>query len=454
MNKTVKLAVMVSLAMVLLFSLPVRAQMVFCGDWVCSAPFENAYNCPYDCCQVFLTDDGICGPCENEHNSLDCNVCGSGYCAYGEDPYSCFTDCPGTCGDHYCSPTENETNCHADCPDLDRDRMPSWWESSYACLNPAVADGSADPDGDGLSNFSEFIAGTNPCDPDTDHDGLNDKAELTDNTSPTDWDTDHDYLPDKFEVDNRYHTGNRLNARLATDAALDFDGDGNSNLHEYWNGSNLWAVDPVPPADRNPGCYYWGDADGDGYIGPGDMLKLQLEIAGVPQAYPNILPHTRDTIDLDKDGTPGPGDRLLLVEMMVGNERLAGFPSSPAELAVVSSPAAGIAVGATTHVTLSLHNASGLEPHGSGFGVVFWIDPASPGAAALLGGEGTALGEPTGNRYDVAMEAAAGGRANIVLRITQPGAITIRAKVPVCGDYPYGRWNDEVLAPAIVINGP
>ena len=170
------------------------------------------------------------------------------------------------------------------------------------------------------------------------------------------------------------------------------------------------------------------------------------------QTYPNSLPHVFDPLDLDKDGSPGPGDKVLLDAMIVGANRVAGYPSSPASLQVDSAPTGSIAVGGTTHVTLSVHNAAGTIPHSSGFGVVFFV---ASGPALLLGGDGTAQGEASGNRYDVSMESVPGAKANMVVLITGPGAVTIGAKIPACGSYPNGRWCDEiVLNPAIVINGP
>ena len=43
----------------------------------------------------------------------------------------------------------------------DGDLMPSWWESRYG-LNPRVDDAAEDPDGDGWSNYAEFLGGTDP----------------------------------------------------------------------------------------------------------------------------------------------------------------------------------------------------------------------------------------------------------------------------------------------------
>ena len=47
--------------------------------------------------------------------------------------------------------------------DTDGDGMPDAWEISQG-LNPTVADGGEDADGDGSSNYEEFVAGTSPKD--------------------------------------------------------------------------------------------------------------------------------------------------------------------------------------------------------------------------------------------------------------------------------------------------
>jgi YD repeat-containing protein len=73
--------------------------------------------------------------------------------------------------------------------DNDNDGMPNWWETKYAIstvdpsdprrLNPLdPADAQLDYDGDGLTNFQEYMSGTNPWMADTDRDGISDYREV------------------------------------------------------------------------------------------------------------------------------------------------------------------------------------------------------------------------------------------------------------------------------------
>ena len=49
--------------------------------------------------------------------------------------------------------------------DADADRLPDAWERQFG-LDPTKNDADLDPDGDGATNFEEYIAGTSPIDPD------------------------------------------------------------------------------------------------------------------------------------------------------------------------------------------------------------------------------------------------------------------------------------------------
>jgi len=354
------------------------------------------------------------------------------------------------------------------CPDTDGDGLFDSVENAY-CTNPT----DPDTDNDGLCDGSLSVGATcssgedmnndgdvdsnetDPCDPDTDCDGLEDGQEASYGADPLDWDSDNDDLPDGFEADNISNPGGPLDPSDNSDAPLDFDGDGNSNVNEFWNGSDPWSADPVPNPFLNPACYFWGDGDGDGVVGPGDLNMLELEVAGVPQVYDDVIPtDVFDTMDLDKDGVPGPGDISMLEMMISGADRPAGYDSSPTGLSVVYAPPGPVADGATTHVTIAVDNDALAVPNSGAFAVVFWIDPASTGDAVLLGGDGEDLAQAFTNRYDISQLSTAGGLANIVLKITAPGPITINAKIPACGTEPEGRWAAEVvLNPPVVITG-
>ncbi|MFA5043003.1 MAG: LamG-like jellyroll fold domain-containing protein [Kiritimatiellia bacterium] len=145
--------------------------------------------------------------------------------------------------------------------DTDGDLIPDGWEL-YVGMNPNDGtDAQSDGDGEKLFNFEEWANATHPLgtcggpggswtnkiwpsdpgvlvapspnDPhptDTDWDGLRDNAEQANKSNPTGWDTDKDAMPDGWEV---FYGANVTNV----DARLDYDGDGLSNIQEYWTGT-------------------------------------------------------------------------------------------------------------------------------------------------------------------------------------------------------------------------
>ena len=69
--------------------------------------------------------------------------------------------------------------------DGDQDELPDAWEESYG-LDPEIANGNTSSDPDSLSDYEEFVYGTDPTAPDTDGDGIDDGTEVAMGTVPTD----------------------------------------------------------------------------------------------------------------------------------------------------------------------------------------------------------------------------------------------------------------------------
>lgn len=71
--------------------------------------------------------------------------------------------------------------------DTDDDGLPDGWEVGYL-FDPTDTNGvngaSGDPDGDTLTNFEEYLAGSNPRNSDTDGDGIDDPTEIGNGTNP------------------------------------------------------------------------------------------------------------------------------------------------------------------------------------------------------------------------------------------------------------------------------
>jgi len=102
--------------------------------------------------------------------------------------------------------------------DTEGDSMPDGWEIDNL-LNPLIDDSNADPDSDELVNSDEFTWETNPQIADSDQDGMPDGWEVTHHLGPTD----------------------------SSDAKIDSDGDGFSNLREYE--LRRFGMDPNNPND-------------------------------------------------------------------------------------------------------------------------------------------------------------------------------------------------------------
>ncbi len=80
-------------------------------------------------------------------------------------------------------------------PDENRNRLPDAFEREYG-----VSDPHGDPDGDGLTNYEEYLHGTDPLNPDTDGGGENDGSEVRRGRDPLDPTDDTIVGPEFLEV--------------------------------------------------------------------------------------------------------------------------------------------------------------------------------------------------------------------------------------------------------------
>ncbi|MGN0856831.1 MAG: hypothetical protein ACI4QJ_05475 [Candidatus Spyradenecus sp.] len=176
--------------------------------------------------------------------------------------------------------------------DSDGDALPDAWEQAMG-LDPAVADGEADPDGDGRTNREEFNAGTHPLVAEDWAGAIGESAGGTVDTGayPLGFsiDRDGDGLPDWWEA--RYG----LDPLDAADAWGDPDGDEVANLEEYLAGTQpnhddrlveVWGLSTgfdVDTAGRAP------DSDKDG-------LPDAWEVAH------GLNPHDPSDAQRDSDG--------------------------------------------------------------------------------------------------------------------------------------------------------
>ena len=122
---------------------------------------------------------------------------------------------------------KNSGNTNSICSsgDHDCDGLPLEYEELYG-FDPTSSDGGLDLDGDGLTNFQEYLLGSDP--------NFND--------------TDGDQIPDAYEVKNSLNI-------LLSDAQDDLDSDGFDNLTEYNEGTNPNENFSTP--EKNEGQLRW-----------------------------------------------------------------------------------------------------------------------------------------------------------------------------------------------------
>ncbi len=310
--------------------------------------------------------------------------------------------------------------------DPDYDLLGNCYEDYYG-LDPT----NPDWDGDGLLDGEEIIEGTDPKDGDSDDDGLQDGPEVfTHFTDPLDPDTDDDLMPDGYEVQET------LEATTTDPLTADFDGDGNPNVHEYFNGTH--AGDLLnPDAYCGAGGFCFGDSGGfptTGYLDGPDITQARYQIRGVASDYTSIIPNNGDSADLNGTGLIDGPDLTLYRNL------LSGTWSGPLTGAAVSMyntmpPGSSIVGGATIEFEV-VDDLNPAENPRSGYGVVFWIDSTTFTKGRIYGGDGAprmidGFTSSLEARYDVTGSMASGGKARVYLHVLEAGTIRVNVKIPL-----------------------
>lgn len=109
--------------------------------------------------------------------------------------------------------------------DRDNDGLPDFYEMNFDFDYNDPSDGISDPDGDGVTNYVEYLFNSNPLD-------KNSTPWVSEKSNPDrDIDIDLDGMPDTWEI--QYN----LDPMDSSDANGDIDQDGISNLLEYQSGT-------------------------------------------------------------------------------------------------------------------------------------------------------------------------------------------------------------------------
>lgn len=207
-------------------------------------------------------------------------------------------------------------------------------------------------------------------------------------------DDDNDTLPDEWEAAHGLDPLSSLDADPdLLDPVNDPDGDGNGNLHEYYNQSDPQTPKATDCTPRLGGCFF-GDGDGDFFYGPADASAYQMVVKGNATYFSAVYPHNGDNFDLDGDGFIAPGDISQIIGVIKGDALLAeGLPGG----AVMVAPGYTVAAAAGSTIGLHFRVASGSGLPRSGLAVVFEL---VTGSGRLLGGEGALSGSRTFGEID------------------------------------------------------
>jgi len=241
-------------------------------------------------------------------------------------------------------------------------------------------------------------------------------------TSDSDADSDDDMMPDGYEYDNL------LDGTSAGDKYSDFDGDGNPNVHEYFNGTLAGdTLNPDPYCGE--GGYCFGESGWlptNGVIDGTDLTQVKnyLRSAGAAVDYTGVIPPNGDSADLDGSSMVDGGD-LTLYKLLLSGQCSGDLTGAATQMNKTLPPGSSITGGGTIEVEVLSSPATNDNPR-SGYGVIFWIHSSSTGAGTIYGGDGDTLGF----RYDVTGDILSGGKARVYLHVLSGGTIQVNTRIP------------------------
>lgn len=203
-----------------------------------------------------------------------------------------WSELPDSDGDGLPDEFEEEYGCDSLNPDSDGDGLPDGYEILKVGSDPAnahsldkiLSDGEYDNDQDGLSNYEEYVLGTDPLVADSDYDGLSDgDEENVYGTDPLNPDTDGDGLSDGDEI-----------ALGLNPLVSDTDGDGVPDNEEMFNQSKTFDADEDDIVVQQIEVAF----EGTGYINSTTSVE---SVMGVDWMCSNVVGLIGDPYDISSD---------------------------------------------------------------------------------------------------------------------------------------------------------
>ncbi len=205
-----------------------------------------------------------------------------------------WSELPDSDGDGLPDEFEEKYDCDSLNPDSDGDGLPDGYEILNVGSDPAnvhsldtiLSDGEYDNDQDGLSNYEEYMLGTDPLVVDSDYDGLSDgDEENVYGTDPLNPDTDGDGLSDGDEI------ALGLNPLIS-----DTDGDGVLDNEEMFNQSKIFDADEGDTVVQQIDVAF----EGTGYI---DSTTSVESVMDVDWMCSNVVGLVGNPYDILSDST-------------------------------------------------------------------------------------------------------------------------------------------------------